>query len=121
KKVIELYSTIIENYPNTEFAAESYYNIAALYTNELGDTDEAIENYQKLISTYKSMNIAAAGGVRLGLLYLQQNDIDKAQETFTIVTGTFNSNVQARDEALFHLAHLAYYRGNLDSAKEQFG
>lgn len=121
EKIVELYHTIIENYPNTEFAAESYYNIAALYANELGDVDEAIEQYQKLLTTYSSMNIAASGGVRLGLLYLQQNQMDKAQETFTMVKGTFNSNTQARDEALFHLAHIAYYAGNLDSAKEQFG
>lgn len=121
EKVIELYQTIIEDYPNTDFAAESYYNIGALYAGELDNIDAAIEQYRKLLATYGSTNIAAAGGVRLGLLYMRQDEMEKAQETFTMVAGTFNSNVQARDEALFNLARIAYYRGNLDSAKEQFG
>ncbi len=121
EKVIKLYRKIIDDYPNTQFAAESYFNIASLYSKELDNIDDAIDEYNKLLATYGKTEIAATGGVQLGLLYLRRNEIDRARETFSTVVSRYGSIVGPRDEALFHLARLAYYDGQIDSAKEQFG
>lgn len=120
-KVVELYRRIIDDYPNTQFAAESYFNIAALYSNELGNIDAAIDEYNTLLTTYGRMEIAASGGVKLGLLYVRKDDLARARETFSTVVSRYPTLESPRDEALFYIARLNYYEGQLDSAKEQFG
>lgn len=121
QKVIKLYRSIIDDFPGTQFAAESYFNTAALYDKELGETDKAIEEYRKLLASYSTAAVAGPGGIQLGLLYIKKNDIEQANATFAMVVRTYSSITTTRDEALFYLARLTYYQGNLDSAKEQFG
>lgn len=121
QKVMKLYRSIIDDFPGTQFAAESHFNIASLYDKELGETDKAIEEYRSLLKSYSSAPIAGTGANQLGLLYMKQDDIQEALATFDMVARTYAANATVRDEALFNRARIAYYQGSLDSAKEQFG
>lgn len=118
--IITRYRAVAADYPGTQYAAESQYRIARITLDNLKKPDAAEQEFIKLVQLYRAFPIAARGSVDLGQLYVQQNRMDKAAETFRTTLQTFARMRSECDEAEFRLAELEYFSGNLDSADRRF-
>jgi tetratricopeptide (TPR) repeat protein len=119
EQIIARYRGVAADYPGTQYAAESQYRIALMLNERLGSFAAAEQEYQTLLKQYRSFPIAARGCVDLGRLYIRQNRLDKASETFQATLQFFSRSRKECDEAEFHLAELEYFRGELDSAERR--
>jgi TolA-binding protein len=118
--IIARYRAVVADYPGTPYAAESQYRIARMMLDNLKKPDAAEQEFIRLVQLYRTFPIAARGAVDLGQLYVQQNRMDKAAETFRTTLQTFARMRAECDEAEFRLAELEYFSGNLDSADRRF-
>jgi tetratricopeptide (TPR) repeat protein len=119
EQIIARYRAVAADYPGTQYAAESQYRIALTLNERLGSFAAAEQEYQTLLKQYRAFPIAARGSVDLGRLYIRQNRLDKASETFQATLQFFSRSRKECDEAEFHLAELEYFRGDLDSAERR--
>ncbi len=69
---------LITKYPNSNYVASAVYNIAETYNNDLGDKDNAIIYYQKILDNYSQTSYVNSSLAGLGLMYFNKNDDDKA-------------------------------------------
>jgi tetratricopeptide (TPR) repeat protein len=129
-ELIERYTQIARDYPNTEPALSAQYRIATLTHEALRKPEQAISEFDRLMMQYRALpppvqittqSVAAQGGVDLGTLYIELQRLPEAEQAFNRVLATFPGAQEERDEALYHLAELEYYRCALDSARERFG
>jgi len=65
KKTLEYYQKIIDNYPTSKLAPNSYYNIAFILY-ELGRKDEAVDIYAKIIETFPNSEFYVDANFALG-------------------------------------------------------
>jgi tetratricopeptide (TPR) repeat protein len=130
--LLERYEQIVREYPTTEPALAAQYRIASVTAEYLGNYTQAIAAYKKVLEQFLSFpphfrqaeslqSIAAQATVELGKLYVMLGNMTDAEYTYRQVISTFPSATTERDEALFHLAELEYFRCALDSARERFG
>lgn len=121
KNTLERYAQIVSDYPQSPQAAEAQYRIAVLTLEQANNPQKAIADFTVLMERYRNYPIAAQGAVELGNTYVALQQLDKAEETFKRTAQMFPQQPNERDEALFHLAELEYFRCALDSAQAHFG
>lgn len=115
--VLERYAHIVRDFPQTPTAAEAQLRIGLLTRDYLHKPREAVESFAVLLQRYAAYPVAAQGAVDLGNTYIQLGQLDKAKETFSRVPLLFPLQTTEKDEALFHLAELEYFRCVFDSAQ----
>lgn len=121
ESIIKTYNTIISEYPNTPFAAESYLRLGFLYKNVLKNSSKAIETFFKLYNQYRNTDPGANAAIELANSLIDVGELDRAEQVFTnAVTAYPQYQVQA-DKGRFGLAELLYYRGNIDSSRSLYG
>lgn len=118
--IISRYRAVVADYNGTPYAAESQYRIARMMLDNFKKPDAAEQEFIRLVQQYRAFPIAARGAVDLGQLYVRQNQLTKAAETFRTTLQTFARMRNECDEAEFRLAELEYFAGNLDSAQPRF-
>ncbi|MES2766643.1 MAG: tetratricopeptide repeat protein, partial [Bacteroidota bacterium] len=118
EQIVKRYRTVIEQFPNSQASAESQYRIALLFSRQMKDYDRALKEFQTVISQYPQAIFAAEAGVESGNIYLIENELDKAAESFKTVVKNYEQRFPASaDRAAYNLAELEYFRGNMDSAQ----
>ncbi len=121
KTIIDRYEKIIDEYPNQQNSAESRYRIAVLANDYLNNHKRAIEELTMLIENYPRTEVTAKGINYLASVYASRDKLEKAREIYRKVVRTFkNVSPDDHEKALYKLAELNYYQGNIDSAKAQF-
>lgn len=118
--IIGRYRAVVTDYAGTPYAAESQYRIARMMLDNFKKPDAAEQEFIKLVQQYRAFPIAARGAVDLGQLYVRQNQLPKAAETFRTTLQTFARMKNECDEAEFRLAELEYFSGAIDSAERRF-
>ena len=73
KAIVEL-RTIVNNYPNYSEAAQSQFQIAEIYLNDVKDYDFAIEEFQQLITLYPNEKIPPKALFMIGYTYANYLD-----------------------------------------------
>ncbi len=108
---ISLQQQIINNYPNTEFAAEAQFEIAELYLSSQGLNNplRAIQEYNQLIQQYAYSARASEAQLKIGNIYRTLlHDPEKAIEAYqNLLQGQFASS-KISPEALFRIGRTYY-------------
>ena len=68
KKAIELYESVLKQYPNTRYAAVVLLSMAHIYDRSLNDLGHALEVYERIVSSYEKSEQAKFAGGRIALL-----------------------------------------------------
>jgi len=119
--ILDRYRQIVNDYPNTPYAAEAQYRLSVLLHASLGKSEQAVQELTRLLEQFRAYPIAAKGAVELGNIYITLRQTSKAESAFRLASTAFPHSPTERDEALFRLAELEYFRCALDSAQEHFG
>ncbi len=116
REIISRYERILKEFPKSKFAAEAQYGLANLNHHYLNNLERAAEEYQTLMANYGNKSVAADGALALGRLYLEEDRLDEAEQTFQQLQKQFRKFDDQVKQARFEMAELLFYRGSLDSA-----
>lgn len=117
--IINRYSSIIKDYPNTPTASECKLHIAKLYKNQY-KYDEAIDELNQLIKTINYPAVGAQAYLELGNLYFIKDATNKAKSAYTQVINLYHRFQNEYFDAQYALAEIEYFDGDLDSAMMLF-
>ena len=68
EKAIELYESVLKQYPNTRYAPVILLSMAHIYDRSLNDLGHALEVYERIASSYEKSEQAKFAGGRIALL-----------------------------------------------------
>lgn len=118
KQAILLYRQVAKEYPGTSAAAQSLFRLG-LALEEDKNLPEAIEAYQKLVTTYGGNDpLLGLAYQRLAYAYLQQGERGKAEEALTAILAVPGAN--NKDHALFELGKLEEAQSRPEGALARF-
>jgi len=111
---IQLYESIVADYPNSETAMQSLYRIGLIRCHRFFDLDGALAAFEQARDVRSRTSLSSEVTAAIAEVRIAQGDLTQArmeyQKLLQRVPGQYH------DEALFHLAELDYFDGNLDSA-----
>ena len=114
---IDYFRKIIAEYPNTEFAARSYYQIGSIQMEKYFDLDGALASFQSVEKFLPPNNpVQLDVTLKIGEVLTAKGDTSKATERFRKVIAVQNATPDQQDEATYRLAELAYFGGNVKGA-----
>lgn len=119
--IIDRYSRIISEFPNSQNSDEAYIRIANLYLHQLNEPEKAARELNTLLKVSGNRRITANASNLLGTIYLMQNKLEDAKVLFSNVSKKFEK--LAPEEyyfALYKLAEIEYYSGNIDTAYSRY-
>lgn len=118
KQAILLYRQVAKDHPGTAAAAQSLFRLG-LALEEDKNLPEAIEAYQKLVSTYGDNDpLLGLAYQRLAYAYLKQGERGKAEEALTAVLAVPGAN--NKDHALFELGKIEEEQSRPEGALARF-
>lgn len=133
RKSIALYKKLIRKFPDYDEIGAVYYMLGYCYSDESSrylDPERAEETYLALLENVESSPYRAQAFFRLGDIYFEENQLDRALYYYRTVVEEFedgggvdlDDNVQARlyELALYKLAWAYYKVDDLDVAVDRF-
>ena len=114
---IRWYQRVIVEYPGSEYAARSYYQIGLLRRDRFFDLDGAEAAFSRgveLSTGHPALQIE--GRLQLGMVAMAQGDTAVAAERFRAVAASGAAAPDDQDEAVFRLAEIAYFSGDVNGA-----
>lgn len=103
---------IIQGYPSSVYADNSYYEIAQEYL-KLQDSQQAIESLTTLYNKYPNSELTAKTLVQLGLLYFNADNNSSAIKYYKLAVTNYSGTQEAKD-ALFGLKNIYIEMGKID-------
>lgn len=117
KDIIQRYRHIIKTTNNQSIVADAYYRTALIEYEYLNDSASAYLDIAELSKKFSSYPITASALNLLADIYLIGGNIEGAQKTYSEVKSKFKQNNQNEfNKALYQLALIQFYTGNIDSA-----
>jgi tetratricopeptide (TPR) repeat protein len=123
---VEEFRKIIEEYPNSVFAAKSLYQIGRLQFEKFTDLDGAVRSFQNVLDGLRSYprgpDVSALEfdvDLMLGRIQIARGDTAKASERFTAVAASPGATQDQSDEALFHLAEIDFFADRFKEAEHR--
>lgn len=109
EKAIELYDTIVKEYPKS---SEAYLGKARILRDS-GEIEQSIENYDKVLSyDGKKYQVYIEK-------YLMLVDAEKKQQADTVLTEADKAIIENSEEDTYYKALVYYYRGDVSQAIEK--
>jgi len=116
---IRWHQRVIAEYPTSEYAVRSYYQIGSLRRDRFFDLHGAENAYAMGVELSKGEPaLEIEGRLQLGMVALAQGDTSRAAERFRRVAAAPEAVPDQQDEAVFRLAEIAYFSGDLEGALE---
>lgn len=120
-EIIDRYRKIISEFPNNQNSDEAYIRIANLYLYQLNEPEKAATELNNLLKVAGNRRITATALNLLGNIYLMQDKLEDAKKMFTNVQKKFEKTAPEESSfALFKLAEIEYFSGNIDSAYNRY-
>ena len=114
---IDYFRKIIAEYPNTDHAARSYYQIGTIQFTKYFDLDGALASFKSVEQFLPPMNnVLYDVLLKTGEVLTARGDTAAAAEKFRRVVAAQNATPDQQDEATYRLAELAYFGGNFSEA-----
>ncbi len=113
--VLNLYETMIRDYPGSEFATQSYFRVGVIRQEHLFDLDGAKEAFEKVRTLQSQHPLAAEASFRIGQVLTAKNNLAAARGEYQKLLGSKNPDIQ--QQALVALAELDYFDAAYDSAE----
>ncbi|MBI4535000.1 MAG: tetratricopeptide repeat protein [Ignavibacteriae bacterium] len=114
---IDYFRQIIQEYPNTEFSAKSYYQIGAIQLVKFFDLDAALTSFESVGRDLPGKTpVHFAVGIKIGEVLTAKGDIEQAALRFQSVINAPNATPDQQDEASYRQAELHYFNGKFNEA-----
>jgi tetratricopeptide (TPR) repeat protein len=111
------FDAIVNEYPNTEYAAKALYQSATIHLRQYFDLDLALQTFQKVLTTTTVTPLLRTDAqLRLGEIHICRADTLAAMKAFSVVTATPSATPDQSDEARLRLAELAFFNGHIPEA-----
>ena len=114
---VKLFQDIIADFPGTEEAARSYYQIGTIQSGKFGDMAGAVTSFTQAMNEagrIPALRIDAM--LMLGKVETARGDTARGAEFFRQVSRAPGATVDQHDEAVFRSAEIDYFGGRFDSA-----
>lgn len=80
---VDLYSRIVDNYPENELALKADFSIADIYKNNIKDYDKAIKHYKIIENKYPNSEKTPNALFMIGYIFANEvKDMQKAKEAY---------------------------------------
>ncbi|MGA1249138.1 MAG: tetratricopeptide repeat protein [Candidatus Kapaibacteriota bacterium] len=116
--IINRYKDILAQSPNGQFAAECMYRIGVLQLTYLNDINEARENFEQVMNSFKNYPISARAATQIIEMSIVSNDLDMAIELAQQTSTMYQyMNPEESDKSRFLFAQILFFKGFIDSSK----
>ncbi|MGB6650151.1 MAG: tetratricopeptide repeat protein [Bacteroidota bacterium] len=116
---IAYYRQVIEEYPGSEFAMRSRYQIGTIQLEAFFDLDGALASFEQVVTDGGGMPVLAFdAAIKIGEIHISRGDTTGAAERFQLVANAPNALPDQIDKATFRLAELEYFSGRFSEALE---
>jgi cellulose synthase operon protein C len=114
---IDYFRSVITEYPNSEFAARSYYQIGTIQFDKYFDLDGSLASFSSVEKFLPSMNTVTYDvAIKIGEVLTAKGDTASALRRFRMVMAAPTATPDQQDEATYRVAELEYYKGNFKDA-----
>jgi tetratricopeptide (TPR) repeat protein len=111
------FASIVEEYPSTEFAARSLYQIAMIHLRQYYDLDQAMHTLDGVLAAPAVPTaLRTDARLRLGEISVARADTLRAAKAFNAVVDLPSATPDQSDEARLRLAELAFFNGRITDA-----
>jgi tetratricopeptide (TPR) repeat protein len=111
------FAAIAGEYPHTEYAVKSLFQIAMIQLRQYFDLDQAQQMLEKvLIESAATPALRMDVRLRLGEIFVARADTIRAAEAFAAVAAAPSATPDQSDEARLRLAELAFFTGRVADA-----
>jgi tetratricopeptide (TPR) repeat protein len=117
--VIRSYLDLINDYPNSEIANESYFRIGKIYLWKLNNLSEAKENFEQILTVALTSRFAVESSEQIGKIFVIEGNLKKAIEQFSMIINNRRAAEDKRNFAKYQLAKIDFFEGNFTDAKEK--
>ncbi len=118
-KIVNTYNDIINQFPNSDVALESYLQLGNLKLYSQGDLPGAEEYYNKILTTAPFSAFGAPAELAAGKIELMRGNLDAAAGFFQKVTQRPKIPEDQKNSSKYLLARIDFYKGNFKEAKNQ--
>jgi tetratricopeptide (TPR) repeat protein len=116
---IDEFTTIIRDYPRSEFSARSYYQIGLIQFERRFDLDAALSSFEQVERELPGAPVLQFDvALRIGVVLMARGDTARAAARFSAVAAAPAALPDQQDEATFRLAEVAYVEGRFPQAIE---
>lgn len=120
KSTIDAFNKVINNHPQTEFAARSLYRIAFLQYYTLFDLIKATETLHQIEKNFNNFIPVLLDAAYLsGQVFISQGELEKAAEKFRWLAESRFAQSDIREKANFAIAETDFLRGNFKEAQQK--
>ncbi len=120
KSAIDAFNKVIDNYPQTEFAARALYRIAFIQYYTLFDLTKAAEALYRIEKNYSNYIPVLLDATYLsGWVFISQGELEKAAEKFRWLADSRLAQSDLREKANFAIAEIDFLRGNFKEAQQK--
>lgn len=122
EKVKEIYEKIVEDYPNTPQQFEGFFRLAQISLKLENNAAKAADYLSKISEKYGFTELYFSAKNELSRVYLFLEEFDKAKQVNLDLIKKipkYNTNEfqEEINNALFNIAKIHYYQGQIDSTK----
>jgi tetratricopeptide (TPR) repeat protein len=111
---ILLYESIVADSPNSEIAMQSLYRIGLVRYHRFFDLNGALAAFEQARGVRSTTSLSNEATATIAEVRIAQGDLAQARVEYQKLLQ--RAPGQYREQALFHLAELDYFEGNLDTA-----
>ena len=113
--VLDLYQSVIREFPGTQFAAQALYRIGMIRKDRFSDLDGALTAFRQVRKLVSANALGVEATLSMGEVLTAKNDLAGAAQEYRMLLTSGNSLV--RDRARFRLAELDYFQAKFDSSE----
>lgn len=117
--VVKAYGELIDEYPNSEIAFESYFRIGKLYFNKLNKIEQAKSYFERIHKDAPLSKFAVESSEQLGKIFLIEGDLIQAKKSYEGIINNGRSSEEKRNYSKYMLARINLFEGNFQQAKER--
>jgi tetratricopeptide (TPR) repeat protein len=111
------FAAIVAEFPNSEYAVKSLYQIGDIHFRRYFDLDNARRSFEQILVHPAARNIDRySARLRLGEIDVAKGATSQAVQQYQAVFAATDAIPDQNDEAAFRLAELAYFRGQFKEA-----
>lgn len=110
---------LASKYPKSNYLAASIFETAETYRKDIGDGDNAVVYYQKILDNYPNSSFVASSLAGIGLVYYERKEDDKAFSYFDQIVKKDPKGSEAR-EVLPMIKKIFEAQGKIDEMATYF-
>lgn len=114
QSVLQLYDSIIKDFPNSELAAQAFYRIGIIRMDHFADYSGSLESFQKAKAIARNLDLSGDVSSKIAEVYILQNNLTPARAEYQAMV---QLPIPAYQEmARFRIAELDYFEGKFDTS-----